>query len=299
MQATRSTLLALGLPLLVILVYVSLMVTPWAGRERPPRQLTAAESSTLWADCKSLFKQSKYRESLAGALKLHDAYPGNHLYIEMAAESYGRLGNYQQEAKFWEQYFDSAPRPVTACPQIGQAYWKQGRTDKAIAAFERCLARDPENSDSIFFLAHALELTGERDRAADLYRRGLKISPEYADMQIGLARIWLRQGKAAPAEKASEMVLQRSPDNLDALLVAGLAYSSQGQFPKAKGYLARGVQLSNSYSDFHEALASIAEQENDFPEAIRQYDVVLKQHPDDQGLAAKRNALRAKAGDAR
>ena len=82
-------------------------------------------------------------------------------------------------------------------------------------------------------------------------------------MKIGLARVWLHQGKAAQAEQASQLVLQHSPDNLDALLVAGLACSAEGQLQKAKEYLARGVQLSGTDSDFHEALAAIAEQEND------------------------------------
>jgi tetratricopeptide (TPR) repeat protein len=295
MKANRSTLLALGLPLLLGIAYVILMVAPWAGRERPSRQLTAAESSILWSDCKSLFSQSKYHEALAAALKLHDAYPGNHLYLEVAAESYGRMGDHQHEAEFWEKYFDSAPNPVAACPQIGEAYWKQGRTDEAIAAYERCLARNPENADSIFYLAHALELAGKLDRAADLYRRGLEIAPEYEDMKVGLARVWLRQGKAAQAERASENILQHSPDSLGALLVAGLASFSQGQLPKAKEYLAKGVKLYGADSDFHEALATIAEQEKDFPEALRQYDVILKQHPDDRRIEADRNTLRAKA----
>jgi tetratricopeptide (TPR) repeat protein len=294
MKANRSTLLALGLPLLLGIAYVRLMVTPWAGGERTARPLTAAESSSLWSDCKSRFDQAKYQEALAAALKLHDAYPGNHLYIEIAAKSYGRLGDSQHEAEFWEKYFDSAPNPVTACPQIGQAYWKQGRKEDAIAAFERCLRLDSENSDSIFFLAHALEMAGQPDRAAELYRRGLTIAPEYADMRLGLARLWLREGKAAQAAKASETILQRSPEDLDALLVAGLAYSSEGQFPKAKEYLWKGVKLSGEDADFHEALARIAEQENDFAETLRQYDTILKQHPDDLRIAAKRNALRAK-----
>jgi tetratricopeptide (TPR) repeat protein len=294
MQTNRSTLLALGLPLLLAAAYIGLMVIPWAGSERPTRQLTAEESSALWSDSQSLFKQSKYHEALAAALKLHEAYPGNHLYIEMAATSYGRLGDYQHEAEFWEKYFDSAPNPVAACPQIGQAYWKQGRQDKAIAAFERCLARDPKNSDSIFFLAHALEMTGRLDRAANLYRQGMKIAPEYEDMKTGLARVWLRQGKAAQAEQAAQLLLQHSPDNLDALLVAGLAYSAEGQLKKAKEYLARGVQLSGTDAEFHEALAAIAQQENDPREALRQYDVMVEQHPDDRRIAAKRNAMREK-----
>jgi tetratricopeptide (TPR) repeat protein len=294
MKANQSILLALGLPLLLGAAYVWLMVTPWAGGDRPLRQLTAAESGSLWSDCKTLYDQSKYQEALAAALRLHDAYPGNHLYIEMAAKSYGRLADYKHEAEFWEKYFDSAPDPVTACPQIGQAYGKQGRTKDAIAAFERCLRLDPENSDSIFFLAHALEMAGEPDRAAELYRRGLTIAPEYADMKLGLARLWLREGKAAQAAKTSETILQRSPDNLDALLVAGLAYSSEGQFPKAKEYLWKGVGLSAEDSDFHEALAGIAEHENDFAEALRQYDTILKLHPDNRRIAAEQNALRAK-----
>ncbi len=236
MPTNRSTLLALGLPLLLAVTYIGLMVIPWAGGERTPQPLTAEESSALWSDSKSLFNQSKYHEALAAALKLHQAYPGNHLYIEMAAESYGRLGDSQHEAEFWEKYFDTAPNPVAACPQIGQAYWKLGRTDEAIAWFERCLARDPKNSDSIFYLAHALEMAGKPDRAAALYRQGIEIAPEYEDMKIGLARVWLRQGKAAQAEQASQLLLRQSPDNLDALLVAGLAYAAEGQLQKAKQY---------------------------------------------------------------
>lgn len=295
MKLNRFTLLSLGLPLLLGIAYFNLMITPWAGSEQPLRQLTAEESSTLWNHSQALFKQSKYREALAAALKLHEAYPGNHLYIEMAATSYGRLGDSQHEAEYWEKYFDSAPNPVAACPQIGQAYWKLGKRDEAIASFERCLARDPKNSDSIFFLAHALEQAGNLDRAADLYRHGMKIAPEYEDMKIGLARIWLREGRTAQAEQASQMVLQHSPDNLDALLVAGLAYSAEGQFQKAKEYLARGVQLSGTDADFREALAAIAERENDLPEALRQYDAMVEQHPDDRRIAAKRSALRERA----
>jgi Tfp pilus assembly protein PilF len=114
-------------------------------------------------------------------------------------------------------------------------------------------------------------------------------------MKVGLARVWLRQGKTAQAKQTSEKVLQRSPDNLDALLVAGLACSSQGQFEKAKEYLAKGVKLSGTDSDFREALASIAEQESDSPEAMRQYDAILQQHPDDQRIRAVRNALSERA----
>lgn len=289
MRRTRSTWLALSLPVLVALVYLS----PWSKPDArvEPRGLSPSESAELWTQCNLHFQQGQFQQALTEVSKLHEAYPGNHIYLERTAEIYDRLGEYSQEAEFWEKYFDRAPNPVTACPQIGQAYWKQQETRQALAAFERCLALDPENSDSIFFLAHALERTGDLDRAAELYARGLKLAPQYTDLQIGLSRVWLRQGKTAEAKSSALQVIRRSPENVDALLVAGLVYSREGELAQAKHYLEKGSRLSDGYLDFHAALAEIAEQQRDFPEAIRQYDRILRDRPEDQSIRSKLNAL--------
>lgn len=294
MQSKRTTLLAIGLPLLVAAVYLGVLYKPWVHAPSPPKRLTPEESATMWDECKSFFRQGKYQDALADALRLHETYPGNHIYMEMLADIYDRLGRYSEEAEYWEQYFDRAPNPGTACPQIGQAYWKQGKEKEALSAFERCLARDPENSDSIFFLAHALELSGQTDRAGELYQRGLKIAPEYTDIQLGLARIYLRQDKVVQAKDLALRALRKSPENVDALLVAGLVYSRTGDLPKAKQYLEQGVKLADGYLDFHFALARIAEEENDFAEAIRQYDRILKDQPDNQTARSRREALAGK-----
>ena len=291
MQSRKTTVLAISLPLVVALFYLGMLFKPWVHTASPPKPMTAEESSKLWEQCNALFRQGNYQEALPGVLKLHEQYPGNHIYIEMAAEIYDHIGRYDQEAEFWEQYFDRAPNPVTACPQIGQAYAKQGKEKEALAAFERCLARDPENSDSIFFLAHALELAGQTTQAEELYRQGIKIAPDYADLQLGLARIWLRQGRVAEATQVALKVLRKSPQNVDALLVAGLGFQREDNLPRARQYLEEGVKLSDGYLDFHFALARLAEDENNFPEAIREYNRILQDHPDDASIRAKRDAL--------
>src|SRR5262245_38734182 len=134
MPSKRTTLLAIGLPVLVGALYLLLAFKPWAYSS-PDKRLTAEESARLWEDCKSRFKQGKYLDALPEALQLHESYPNNHIYIEMAADIYDRLGRYPEAAEFWEKYFDRAPNPVTACPQIGQAYWKQGKEKEAVSAF--------------------------------------------------------------------------------------------------------------------------------------------------------------------
>ena len=290
-ESKMSAVVAIAVPLLVALIYVGPFSSSRARSASSSTLLTAEESQHLWEQCNALFRQGKYEEALPGVLKLHENYPSNHIYLEMAAEIYDRLGRYPQEAEFWEMYFDRAPNPVTACPQIAQAYSKQGNEKEALSALERCLARDPDNSDSIFYLAHALELSGQSRRAGELYQRGLKIAPNYVDLRLGLARVWLREGNAEGAKRIVEAALRQSPNNVDALLVAGLVYTREEDLPRAKKYLEQGVALADGYLDFHFALAGIAEQEKDFPEAIRQYDRILKDRPNDESVRSKRDAL--------
>lgn len=291
MQSNKTTYLSIGLPLLIALFYVVAVYQPWPHTTSSLSSTTPEESSKLWEECNSLFRAGKYQQALPGVLKLHQHYPGNHIYIEMAAEIYDHLGRYDREADFWEQYFDRAPNPVAACPQIGQAYLKQGKQKEGISAFERCLARDPENSDSIFFLAHALELSGQTDRAGELYQRGVNIAPEYTDLQLGLARTRLRQGKDAEAKQIALKALSKSPRNVDALLVAGLSYAQENNPAEARQYLEEGVKLADDDLDFHFAIAHLDEEEKDFPGAIREYTRILQTQPDNANVRAKRDAL--------
>lgn len=294
MRVNRNTYFAIGLPVLIAIVYVVLFLKPWAHSRASDSHLTPEESNQLWSECNQLFKAGKYEDALPGMLKLHETYPGNHIYIEMLADINDHLGRYQQEAEYWEQYFDRAPNPVAACPQIGQAYWKQGKQKEAVAAFQRCYDRDPENSDSIFFLAHAFEMTGETRRAGELYEKGLKIAPEYTDLQIGLARVWLREDKLDQAKQIAVEAVQKTPQNVDVLLVAGLVYQREGDLNKAREYLEKGVKLADGYLDFHIALARLDEDEKNFPEAIQEYDRVLKDRPNDDAIRVKRDALMVK-----
>jgi tetratricopeptide (TPR) repeat protein len=289
--SSTSTFLSIALPLLVVAVYVFASLKPW---QRQPAKLTAEESSLLWKQCEGDFKAGKYQQALTSALKLHESYPGSQIYIEKVADNYDRLGDYAHEAEFWEKYMDIAPNPITACPQIGQAYWKANERDRAVDAFERCLKRDPENADSIFYLAHTLEQTGQFTRSAELYEKGLKIAPEYIDMKVGLARIWIATGKTAEARKAVTAALAWSPNDVDALLAAGLAYSQEQDFTHAKRYLERGAQLSDGYLDFHIALAEIAVKQKNYPEAARQYQRILQDRPNDEDVRSKLDALRGK-----
>ena len=250
------------------------------------------ESRRLQETATQLLRAEKWSEALEPTLKLHAAYPESHIYIGQLAEIYNHLGRYRDEAAMWEEFLLRSPQPIEGCPQIAEAYTRQGLEAQAISAYEKCLAFEPYNPDSILFLARARERAGEVDRAAELYQRGIAVSPAYPDLETGLARMRLRQGKAEEARTLAAQVLKQSPTNTDALLVMGLACQRLGLRKDARGYFERGVQLADTYTDFHIALANMAEQDSDRAAAIRHYEKVTEQDATNAEAARRLAVLR-------
>lgn len=201
------------------------------------------------------------------ASALDQAYPENHRYTRYRAAALNGLGRFEEEAEAWEAFLRIAPRPITGCPGIGLAYRAAGSPDRSLEAFGRCLDLDPDNSDSIFFLALAVERSGDLDRAESLYSRGMAQSPGYADMAIGLARIHLARGDTQEAVRASASVFEQAPGHPDARLVYARALRAEGELARAREILLEGVAQRSSYRGFYRQLARIAEEQGRSDEA--------------------------------
>jgi tetratricopeptide (TPR) repeat protein len=206
---------------------------------------------------RQLLLEKKFEQALPETLRIHQAFPENHIYIDQLATIYGAMGRFAEEAAMWEKYLLYAPMPGEACPQVAIAYKKQNKDAEALNAYERCYTMEP-NSDNILFYAEALERNGNRAKALTLYELGVKRSPHYADMIVGLARVEMFMDRIADARKRVLEVLKTSPDNVDALLVAGMVCTRTGEYAAAQQYLQHGLKLSPNYEDLRIALARVA-----------------------------------------
>jgi len=259
--ATMSVARRVGLPSLALPVfYWALFVPPGSGSGVGSPGPKLEQLRLLRTDSESLIHAGKFEQALEPALQLTAAEPGNHAYLRNLAQVYNGLGRFADEARTWELFEESAPVPIEACPQIGIAYLKQARVEEALRALEHCYELDKDNADSIFYLALTWERKGDSQRAAELYRKGLTVAPDYVDLQVGLARTDLHLGKSKEARQAAEQVLTREPSNVDALLVAGLASWRTGDRQTARDYLEKGARLAPADADFSTALASIAKE---------------------------------------
>ncbi len=255
--------LKFALPVAVLyLFYWALIANPWVDESaassgtQTANGLSADAVRDLVDQSKKLLQEKKYEQALPLMLRVHKAYPESHIYIEHLATIYAALDRFGEEAQMWEQFLQYAPMPAEGCPQIGQAYEKQNKLGDAEKAFERCYIIEP-NSDNILFYAHAVEMKGDYKKAAALYEQGVKRSPNYGDLCVGLARVQMFTGQSAKAKERVLAVLKRSPDNVDALLVAGMACTRTGDYVLARKYLEHGLKLSPAYRDLQQAMAHL------------------------------------------
>jgi tetratricopeptide (TPR) repeat protein len=286
-------------PAFVVFLFIDLIVNPNIPRLGTVADGTSADgllsveqSRDLLASAHKLIAAGKDEQGLAPMLKLSASYPENYVYNKTIAEIYHRQGKYQEEADYWERFLKNAPLPGEGCPQVGHAYWNQQKYNEAIDALERCLAFDPEVGDSIFFLAHALELRGQTQRAEALFSRGVAHDPHSMDNRIGLARVDVRLDRLPQARKLIDQVLRESPENVDALLVAGLVYWRMGDAATAKRHLVKGASLSEGYADYYHVLGRIEESQGHVKEALMRYDRALELDPGNEDAARRRAALR-------
>jgi tetratricopeptide (TPR) repeat protein len=267
-------------------------VTPESATgETKDVSLTPEESRELLTEARAYARQGQFDKALGPLQELHAAYPGNHIYLQELASAYGNLNRHKEEAAAWEEFLTNAPMPIEGCPQIGQAYEKQNLRREATEAFRRCLAFDPSNLDSVFYLAHSLEMSQAYDEAAQLYQEGATVDPHYYDLRNGLARVQLHQGKIAEAKETAARVVAENRTNTDAILVLALASWREGNLVQARHYLEQGTAIANRNAELHGILGRVAEEAGDNQKALQEYDVTLQLTGGDPDIARRRDAL--------
>jgi len=288
----NSHVVRISLPLIVLCLFYGVIYYVPSISPANAQAVSGIEQTREILDLsRKNLRENKAQDALALTEKLHQAYPQNHIYIEQLANIYHILERYKEEAESWELYLKLSPTPVEACPQIGEAYRRQGLIQETLNACQRCLTMDEKNVDSLFYLALAYERSNQLDKAAEFYERAVQLYPPYPDTRIGLARVLLRQGKAAKAEEIISKVYEQSPNNVDCLLVFGMTRRLAGKLDEAKKYLQHGIELSATYTDFYVVLGGIAEQEGDIAGAIKYYDRVLELAPENRDIATRRRRL--------
>jgi Flp pilus assembly protein TadD len=116
---------------------------------------------------------------------------------------------------------------------IADAALASGAPDTALSIAQRILATDSNNVAALIRVANAQAALGQRDAAQRSFTRAMTIAPDKTDATIGLGRLDLATDPAAAAA-LFQLVVDREPRNVAALIDFGIAKDLQGQHKEAQ-----------------------------------------------------------------
>lgn len=127
------------------------------------------------------------------------------------ARTMAQDGGAEEAAGMLETWLAGHPRDLRVRQTLGTLYHSTGEVDKAIAAYERVLASEPDNPIILNNLAGLYLETGN-PAALEMGRRAYQATPDNPGVQDTYGWILVRTGQTAQGLELLQQAMQRLPD---------------------------------------------------------------------------------------
>ncbi len=158
---------------------------------------------------------------------------------------------------------------------------RAGRLKRAIAGYQRTLARTPDHADVLNNLGVALRAAGHRPAALACYERVTAIAPENAEHLSNKGNVLRDLDRFAEAEEALTRAADLAPGNINPLFNLALVMRDTNRLDEAVGLLDRVLAVNPDHADAHLDRALIimrrAASAKSFADGLAEYEWRWKQ----------------------
>ena len=125
----------------------------------------------------------------------------------------------------------------------GQVLAKSGKTEEALAEFDRALALDPYNAQALYGRGLIYQGEKQHQQAIEDFTAANGLTPQQAEPLLGRAVSYLALDKAKEAAADLDEAVQADPNSAPAWSARGLAYERLGDKTKAAASYGRAINL--------------------------------------------------------
>jgi tetratricopeptide (TPR) repeat protein len=231
--------------------------------------------------------------SLAHVLETHQADEALEAYQKAAALvpkdpephlSAGLLRERQKDFTGAEAEYKQAvvldPQSTEAVIGLSNIYMKSGRVAEAEPLLRQLAAQRPDDADLHLQLGRVLAAQGKKDDAIAEIQAGLKLSPHDSEAQRDLADLLFQTGKLPEAEKVYRDLLVSHGNDAELHQALGEALLKQKKFPEAQEEFLATIKLKPGLGAAYGSLAVAADENKNYPLAIRALDERAKYLPE-------------------
>lgn len=157
---------------------------------------------------------------------------------------------------------------------------RAGNKEQAVNEFRRAIAYAPDVVDGYRLLGKTYMSLGRSDEAIAAYQRGMQMVPnDQADLKSDLADAYVQLGRWSDAEGMFTQIARENPGSPGPLTSLGFVLQRQGRLGEAEAKFNAVVNLAPRDAAAHYNLGQLYKEQGRFDEAIQQLDMAVEIKP--------------------
>jgi tetratricopeptide (TPR) repeat protein len=163
---------------------------------------------------------------------------------------------------------------------LGRVLLESGKTEEAMASFERAMTVNPSFEPAYLALGSIYESRHEKEQAVGVLKKYLQnVNPRNRDIRHQLVRLYVDAKDYPGALKELEDLLADDPSDLDAQLRMALIYGEQKEYSKAIDLLIQILKARPAELKVRDYLGYIYEESKNTQKAIETYSFNVQLEP--------------------
>jgi tetratricopeptide (TPR) repeat protein len=208
--------------------------------ESPPVELETVISS---------YQNGDFKQTAETATLYNQQFPGNEIVLSILANSQHQLGLLDASISTMERIKILFPANYKNQNNLGLAYQKIGKSEKAIESISTALQLNPEYGDAFYNLASVLFEEGEVEDAIVNYEQASALRPRHVGTYSDLGIAKKSVGRFAEAEDCYRAAIEIDPDFADPYYNLGILKLEAGDMLAAEEYFRKAIELRPNYSE--------------------------------------------------
>ncbi len=186
-------------------------------------------------------------------------------------------GDHKGAERLYRHGLELAPNDTELHNALGWTLFQAGRSDEAVAEYEKALAANPDNVKSHNNMALALVELGRLEEAAGHYKRSLELEPK-AEIYSDLGFVMARLGRPDEARTDYLKALELDPNCASAHFNLAVMFAQAGAFGEAEAQF-RLALAGKSTAETHNGLGYVLARQGRTDEAIAQFREAIDVDP--------------------
>jgi Flp pilus assembly protein TadD len=243
-----------------------------AAKLKPTAHIEEGQARA-WLSLAHLLENTKPDEALdayqkAAALTPKDPEP--HLSAGLLRE---RRKDFSGAETEYKQVLILDPRSNEAVIGLTNLYMKSGRIAEAEPLLRQLATERPDDAGLHLQLGRVLAAQGKKDEAITEIQNALKLSPSDSEAQRDLADLLKESGKLPDAENTYRDLVKSSPNDAELHHSLGEILLKQHNFSEAEQEFRTAVRLKPDFGAAYGSLAIAADENKNYPLAIKALEV--------------------------